>query len=565
MPQKAIYGRKPLVTCSMSVLSNGQARTDDERTARLYEWACGCIDEPEVWEGTFSLACLTRDDPMKEPVTEKILAALSESTEGALPGGWKTQLQTARAALAVYEYCLDKSIPARLASWCGEMELKWDEAAAEQSFRVCPADLMSFLVRFYRVTGMKTALRLCARLRSAAMDWTTILHSFHQRQPLSKVNSADEISSVMSGEVKDETDFLYRQYLTNHAELFADGARYTVWSGIFSGNGQDMSACEKGWHTVSRDHGAVCGGTTGDVLLAGRGTDKGIYAAAQAAWTEAFISQASVSGAPWALNALTRLAFNGMPACIGKNGPVIFQRANTLTDDPGSAGCFDPQESKGQTAHVIGRLARAWAAMYRSAVMPDPEGFSVNLPLEGRFALSAGREPISVRMEKDRITIRAPKGLKSSIRLYMADTETRTARATMGDKTAVSEENAASEGAYLVMSGDGSTDCGINLDRSGRLAVMDTHHEGVCCFEDNRLMAADTGRYDYSAAACGEPETRTDRAVITVKKVSKWNSRAGIPADIPVLPSAEGEPETEELTAYADTPCRIAVFPRAMS
>ena len=43
---------------------------------------------------------------------------------------------------------------------------------------------MEFLVCFYRVSGVKSALRLCARFRADSFDWTTALHTFQQSIPI---------------------------------------------------------------------------------------------------------------------------------------------------------------------------------------------------------------------------------------------------------------------------------------------------------------------------------------------------------------------------------------------
>ena len=563
MPQKAIFSRTPLISCRMCTLSNGQIRTDDPIAERLYGWLQAVLDNPEIWEGAFTLACQLRDRPLEEPVTGLILSALEKEPEGALPGDYQQQLRIARAAMAVYEENLNHSILRKLASWCEMLELQWDMVSAERSVRIQPGDWMEFLVRFYRLTGIKAVLRLCTRLRATAMDWTTLLHSFHQRKPLSAQLSPEEIHILMKDESGNESDFMVRQALINRAELLADGIRYAAYSGIFSGNGQELSAGEKGWSAVNRDHGAVCGGTTADVLLAGKATNRGIYAAAIAAWTEAFISQAMLQGAPWAMDALSRIVHNALPACIGAKEPVMYQRVNSLREDPGSAGCAAPEDGT-DSVHVLARLARALGAARKAAVTAMPEGFSLNLSLPGMYVLGLGNEMISVRISGTDAVLRSSNGLRGEFTLFLADTEIRPVRVQMGEQEAETKRpEQVREGTYLLLKGDGSRSCRISYGESEHLVVLSTHHEGICCFSGPRLLTLEARNGTFRTAACGEPVLVDGQPMIPVCDVSGWINRDGIPADVPVLPKTEGETRLEPMYPYSETPVRIAVFPRA--
>ena len=52
------------------------------------------------------------------------------------------------------------------------------------------------------------------------------------------------------------------------------------------------------------------------------------------------------------------------------------------------------------------------------------------------------------------------------------------------------------------------------------------------------------------------------RVFAQVKRVPDWRKRGSLPADLPVLPHAEGECVKVELVPYAEAPCRIALFPK---
>ena len=115
-----------------------------------------------------------------------------------------------------------------------------------------PADLMEFLVRFYRASGVKSALRLCARLRADSFDWTTALHTFQQSIPLTQ--NETEMPDLFFGIKPDMIEYDQKERLINHLELLADGVRYSVYAGIYSGHNRDLSAGQ----TVDQQPGAVC-------------------------------------------------------------------------------------------------------------------------------------------------------------------------------------------------------------------------------------------------------------------------------------------------------------------
>ena len=184
MPQKSIFTRYPLLTVPHCFLSNGLIRTDDLKIRKLYQNTQAFPDAPSVWEGAFRLATLLSDHPLSEPVSGLITAALTETEDGAFKGGIEEQIAVARAGMALFEYNTDRMILKRIASWCRYLEIEWDQLFTAGKTLFVPADLMELLVNVYRVSGIKSVLRLCTKLRSAAFDWTTALHTIQQVIPL---------------------------------------------------------------------------------------------------------------------------------------------------------------------------------------------------------------------------------------------------------------------------------------------------------------------------------------------------------------------------------------------
>ena len=72
--------------------------------------------------------------------------------------------------------------------------------------------------------------------------------------------------------------------------MIADGIRYTLFAGLFSGHVRDLSSGKTIWEYLKKHHRAICGGTSSNPFLCGCGSDQPVDTLATAAWTEAFAS-----------------------------------------------------------------------------------------------------------------------------------------------------------------------------------------------------------------------------------------------------------------------------------
>ena len=565
MPQKPIYCRYPLMNSVQSGLSRGFVRTEAGELHSLYRKIKEYSNIPVVWEGSFSLACLICEHPADEPAAKAIAAVLSDTEDGSF-ADVKTaeQVYAARAALALFEYTGEKEILKRLARWCRWLEAGWDGFTGSRWVRIQPADLIEFLVRYYRITGLKAVLRLCSRLRSAAMDWTTVLHHFQQRTAIDLPDSAEEMKALYAREDFKELDFFNTQYLTNHAEILADGMRYTAYSAIYSGNGQELSAGRKGWEYIQKHHGAVCGGTTANVLLSGRGANRGIHPAATAAWAEAMISQIQTGTEPWAVNELVRIVYNGLADCLNHTDQPEYRFVNHLDGD-GHTLCFDPSPEKDQEIHTLGRLARAAAAVWQFAVTSGPEETRLNYLLPGRYLVSGSGQPAVLTCDGEAVHVRCKGSFDMDLLIFCSETETAAISIQNGNGTetpADTDQMIRSGGGYLRIRRSWKNLDTIIFHQGERLYTEDTQHQGICIIMRNRLMSLDVSGSEYRYAVCGKPFVKNGKPFVPVKRISRWPAADGIPSDIPVLPSGKEETVFAPLNLYPETTERITVFPR---
>lgn len=555
---KPIFDQTPLLSLASLALRPGQARTSLSRLKELYALTGDAAGHPEMWEGVFRLACIVTAHPTEEPVARWIADALAhQAQDGSLTGPMAEQVALLRAAWAMYEHDAKRPLLEKLALWCGWACEHWETVLADATVRVSPADLMELLLNLYRVTGKKPLLHLCERLRAEAMDWSGALHTFSVQRAMRRIISWDELERGMQAEDGRESGFYTRQYLTCHGETLADGLRSSLMSGRFSGSGTELSAPQVGWEKVSRYHGAVCGGVTADETLGSASPSCAVDAASLGAWAEAFADMRE----NWAFDALDVLLHNGLPASIGEQGLVVFQRVNGLAEDCGTADCYHVRDRAALRA--LNRLCRGYAAAVSSAVTMRQDGASVNLYVPGRFTVPTEQGALALNIAGNdgswAVTVRARQPIKAVLRLRVP---------------AWAEEASVTVNGLDV--GDDCVGMSIALDRtwqsgdviavrfSRKLRVVGGYHQSACVMHGNQVLALPaTEDGDWNVALCGQPTLAEDGSVtVPLRCVPVWQRKGPVPVDLPVLPETAGETVTAALAPYADTPCRIAVFPR---
>ena len=563
MPHLAASNRLPLMDTVHTGLSAGSVRTVMPEIERLYHKLRLYQDVPASREGLFLLACLLKDRPLDETHAQMILHSAEETDDGSFSGSFSDQLATARTLLSVYEFAGDKAILKRLAQWCRWLETSWDSVENDRMIRIQPADLMEFLVRFFRHTGLKGVLRLCARVRSSSMDWTTILHQFHQRIPLDLPDMIGETEKLLCLGKQDNEEYLPAQLLSNHAEILADGFRYTAYAAMFSGNGQELSAGQKGWDSISKYHHAVCGGTTANIFLGGNRTNQGIHPASTAAWIEAMVSQMQISGGTWMISECSLLIFNALADCVRHIDDSGFRFVNTCTG-PSSYRCADPESGPERDAAVLSRIARAVSAAYMYAVTQNRETLCINWILPGRYSVACGTQPFVIRMDDESAAVRCRKPFNMELRIFMSRNETAEPVLKNGGREEhadIPPENPDQNGVYIRISREWNNQDTLIMRQDGRFRLTDAYHHGKYIIVRNRLMVLDVHESGYSYSIAGSPVFRNGILLCPLRRITGWPNQKGIPADLPVLPAGSDDVIEAPLFPYAMTPCRISVFP----
>ena len=532
----------------------GTVRTQDERILRLYEQANRFADAPCLWEGLFRLACLLKSKPAEEPVYSQIISAIAETEDGSFAGSFGDQVCAARAALAVFEYNTDRTILKRIALWLRYAEIEFDSLCLRDRILFRPADLMELLIRFYQASGVKSALRLCARLRADAFDWTTALHTFQQTIPIASDDGGDFLTALTK---PDNMDFSDREKLTNHAEMLADGMRYTVFAGLFSGHSRDLSAGKTVWNHLVKHHHAVCGGTTGHPFLSGNAPDRPVSTAALCAWAEAFAAQMILPDSAWALEELIRIAFNGLEDCMSREIPVETQRVNTVSAAPEAA---DP-------VSLYARITRAAAAVYSRAVTLTSDSVRVNYLLSGKTLTMIRKQPVILETDPACVIFRSKKPFTAPIELYHSSYDGFSVRMLRNGKAIAAHDHGeeAIRSGYIKAEAEWHDGDGLLTVPDETITVEETHHQGVTVLYGRRIMCAAADEKHFAMAVCGAPFLEGESILIPLAAPDKWRMKGNEISDIPVLPAVTGEPVPTGLIPYAGAGKRVSVFPKAKS
>lgn len=555
MPLKPIFEKYPLIPLAELPLRPGQVRVQNHKAETLYA-LCSGMQQPAMLEGLFRLACMVKSKPMEEPVAKAIASVLGrQQPDGSLPMDVAEAVCVMRAALAMYELDAKRPLLEKMVNWCAWAAENWEDVLACSAVRTRAADLMELLQMLYRVTGKKAMAKLCDRLRQQAMDWSGILHTFAVQRPMNRVTAWKDMEAGLEAEDGSEAGFYTRQYLTCHGESLADGVRSATCNGQFSGNGMELSAAKAGWEKISRYHGAVCGGVTADETIGGRSPACGVDAASLGAWAEAF-AMADVKET-WAFEALEVLMENGLPAALAEGKCIPFQRVNGLAADCGTKDCYHVHTGDAQLLRALSRLCRGYAKALSSAVTVSPKGLSVNLYVPGRYAVPLKDGACMVTIGAGTVKIQTKNPVAAAVRLRIPEW-TEDACITVNDEGGQEGKRST----WLTIDRTWQDGDSIRVDFAKTATVHTGHHQGAYIRYGAQVMAYVPENDTWAVALCGEPAVEDGRVTAAFRRVPEWRKRGSLPADLPVLPQAEGEAVRAVLTPYADAPCRIALFPR---
>ena len=557
MPLKPIYDKAPLKSAVCLPLRPGQVHTDLPVITDLLSLVQDAESKPVLWEGLFRAGVLTDAHGEKLPVAGWIEAALNgQAEDGSLPYTLTDSLAMMRAAFALYELTAARPLAEKIARWCGYLNDTWEQVLAEPAIRQHTADLMELLENMYRISGKKALLSLMEKLRRGGMDWAGVLHTFAVQRPTAKIVSWAELSAGMEAEQHNEEGFYTRQALICHSESLADGAQAAWMNGIYSGNGQELTACATGWERISRYHGAVCGGTTGDAMLEGTSPAAGVDAAALGAWCEALCTSSEENNT--GMEATEQMLLNAIPHALLGNRLQPVQFVNMLEGASAKTGLYHYDTD---ADHVLARLLRGAASVVHHAVAARKEGLDLRLLMSGSYAVLIGKELIRVTVRRTSGKATVSFGLKAPLH-----TQVRVAVPTWCEDFDLSVNGEGADrglaGKEMLLDRTWQNGDMLTITWSEAPRTLTGHHQGQYVMCGPRLMCLPASADTQWQLAMTAPATMDEdgQPCATFAPIA-WKLRNGRPEELPVLPKVQGEARTLRLVPYAETE-GIALFPK---
>ena len=546
-------------------LGPGQSRSGAVFLSDLYRAASGYASIPDMWDGLFRLACMTKDRPFDEPVAGKIQKALEGQTqEGQYPGTVAENLATARAVLAFYEYANGRDTLKSLLLFCSWVSRNWADVIACNEIRRQPADMMELLIKLYRYTGKTAILSLCDRLRRESLNWTAVLNTYSIKRPTSMMASWLEMRAGIDREGDQDDGAYTRQYLMTHAETLADGMRATTMNALYSGSGDEADAAKTGWTRIQRWHGAVCGGTTADEALQGNDPSVAIDAASLCSWADALVAQFMLPDRLWAAAELDVLVPNALAAAVmdGKLNP--YQRVNFVEKTLLVRECYHAHSAEEQRRRCLIRLCRTAGRVMSSAVMTMPKGVEFLMYLDGEYDLPMNEKAfrfsvVHLSPYSIQITIQGKEEIGALVRLRIPDWMKNIQLAVNGRSQSMEVKDG-----FIEIHGTWKHGDVISLVWVPEIRVVETFHQGQAVMLGNTLMTLNVAERDWSVALLGAPRMEEGQVHVTLGHVDHWEEINGITRTLPVQPEVTGETEDAVLVPYISAPVHMSVFPKGV-
>ena len=190
------------------------------------------------------------------------------------------------------------------------------------------ADTLEAGVFLYNVTGQKAILSVLMTLVAQGADYTSVYHAFPYRTPVSRTISEEALREAIAKEAED--GYCHHLLRTADAANLCEGLRTSSLCGVLTGSGKHLSAAETGLARMNKAHGAVCGGVTGDPLLAGAHPSRGVSALSLTELAASFESMLSCPSGEHGADQLETVMYNGVAAAFAADGRGVqpIQQAN---------------------------------------------------------------------------------------------------------------------------------------------------------------------------------------------------------------------------------------------
>lgn len=192
-------------------------------------------------------------------------------------------------------------------------------------------DTLEAGIFLYNVTGQKAILSVLLTLVTQGADYTSLYHAFPYRTPVSRTISEEALREAIENEAED--GYCHHLLRTANAANLCEGLRTSSLCGVLTGSGKHLSAAETGLARMNKAHGAVCGGITGDPLLAGAHPSRGVSALSLTELAASLEAILSCPSGEHGADQLETVMYNGVAAAFAEGGRSVqpIQQANQVS------------------------------------------------------------------------------------------------------------------------------------------------------------------------------------------------------------------------------------------
>ena len=296
--------------------------------------ALGGMDAANVLEASLLTSALLGDEELRRASLRLADAVVNGQREdgsfGAENETFAARGRMLRALCAAYSMTGDKRTLSFMLRYMKFLKdtLETAPLSAEDALHV--SDTLECGVFLYNLTAQKAILSVLMTLIAQGADYTTLFHSFPYRTPVSRTLSEEALYEALSSEGED--GYAHHLLRTANSANLCEGLRASSLAAQLTGSGKHLSAPETGLARMNKSHGAVCGGISGDPLLAGTHPSRGVSAKALCELAASLETLLSAQGGEHMADQLDTLMYNGVAAAFAPDGRSVqaIQQANQV-------------------------------------------------------------------------------------------------------------------------------------------------------------------------------------------------------------------------------------------
>ncbi|MBQ8618812.1 MAG: glycoside hydrolase family 127 protein [Clostridia bacterium] len=385
----------------------------------------GGMDAANVLEASLLTAALLGDEELRRESLRLVDAVvdgqLEDGSFGAENETFAARGRMLRALCAAYSMTGDKRLLSFMLRYMKFLKDTLETAPLSAEDAMHCADTLECGVFLYNVTAQKAILSVLMTLVAQGADYTTLFHSFPYRTPVSRTMSEEALYEALSCESED--GYAHHLLRTANAANLCEGLRASALAAQLTGSGKHLSAAETGLARMNKAHGAVCGGVTGDPLLAGSHPSRGVHAKALCELAASLETLLACPAGEHMADQLDILMYNGVAAAFALDGRSVqaVQQANQVKTDRAArfplsahhASLFSLEDSE-----TLSALLAAWPryansqwllsrddGLYAASYAPCQvryrlAGAAVRLNVESGYPVS-GHVRITVNLDKN--------------------------------------------------------------------------------------------------------------------------------------------------------------------